>query len=112
LKYYGFSENSLATLNCQTPTIYPFPLLKDSRTLMKQASLPRLPVPSLESSISKYLKATKVILDKSEYDQAERVATDFIKPDGVGQKLQKLLVQKSKTTDNWVISSNHLKCRK
>ncbi len=94
-----------ATLNCQTPTMYPFPLLKDSRTLMKQASLPRFPVPSLESSISKYLTATKVILNKNEYEQAERVAVDFLKPDGVGQKLQKLLVQKSKTTENWVTFS-------
>jgi hypothetical protein len=72
---------------------------------MKQASLPRLPVPSLESSISKYLKATKVILSNSEYEQAERVAIDFSRPDGIGQKLQKLLVQKSKETNNWVTFS-------
>jgi hypothetical protein len=31
-----------------------------------------------------------------------KIATDFSKQGGTGEKLQQLLVERSKTTDNWV----------
>jgi hypothetical protein len=31
-----------------------------------------------------------------------KIASDFIKENGIGPKLQQLLIEKAKTTDNWV----------
>ena len=100
LKYYGYGDTSKLALT--NSLIYPFPVLKNSRTLSKQASLPRMPVPQLTSTINRYLDAVKPFLNDSEYEKTKKVATDFAKENGLGEKLQSLLVQKSKTTDNWV----------
>lgn len=62
----------------------------------------RLPVPSLESSIHRYLTAVKPLLKPDEFENTKKLAEDFLK-NGIGEKLQKLLVEKSKTTDNWVL---------
>lgn len=64
----------------------------------------RLPVPSLESSIHRYLTAVKPLLKPDEFENTKKLAEDFLK-NGIGEKLQKLLVEKSKTTDNWVLKS-------
>ena len=61
-------------------------------------------MPSLESSIQRYLVAVKPHLDNEEFENTQKLALDFIKKDGIGEKLQKLLVEKSKKTDNWVKS--------
>lgn len=60
LKYYGSSFS------------YPI-ILKNTRTLSHQTSLPRLPVPQLQSTIGKYLTAVKPLLDKNEYDATQKV---------------------------------------
>ena len=109
MKYYGFSDlnaysnNMLLTSTvANNSLIYPMPLLKNSRTLTKQASLPRLPVPALDASIQRYLNAVKPLVDDDEFESTRKIATDFVKTNGIGERLQKLLVEKSKTTDNWV----------
>lgn len=96
LKYYGYGEIE------NSPLFYPMPILKNSRTLMRQASLPRMPVPQLNSSLSKYLNAVKPFLNEVEYENTRKVASDFVKQDGIGEHLQRLLVERSKTTENWL----------
>jgi hypothetical protein len=80
MKYYGFSDlnayynNLLLTSTVvNNSLIYPMPLLKNSRTLMKQASLPRLPVPALNSSIQKYLQAIKPLVNENEFENTKKV---------------------------------------
>lgn len=101
-KYYGYTDSALTRVAEQNMQIYPMPILKNSRTLSKQSSLPRLPVPSLESSIQRYLVAVKPHLNNEEFENTKKLALDFIKKDGPGEKLQRLLVEKSKSTDNWL----------
>jgi hypothetical protein len=104
-KYYGITTTPTITTAGVLETnslIYPMPIIKNSRTLMKQASLPRMPVPQLNSSMSKYLTAVKPFLTEAEYERTRTIASDFVRQDGIGEKLQKLLVEKSKTTDNWL----------
>lgn len=116
MKYYGISDlnvyyNNLL-LNAATsgtiggmnmpPVIYPMPVIKHSRTLMKQASLPRMPVPALRSSLHKFLNAVKPLVSESELEATRVLANEFVKENGLGEKLQRLLVEKSKTTDNWL----------
>lgn len=60
LKYYGSSLT------------YPI-VLKHTKTLVHQTSLPRLPVPQLKSTIGKYLTAVKPLLDQEEFDATQKV---------------------------------------
>jgi hypothetical protein len=59
-------------------------------------------VPPLSNSIEKYLKAVKPLLTKNEYENTEKIAFDFSKDNGLGQKLQTLLIQRSKEKENWL----------
>ncbi|KAM6961423.1 carnitine O-palmitoyltransferase 1, muscle isoform [Aplochiton taeniatus] len=65
-----------------------------------QASLPRLPVPSLDDTIRRYLESVHPLLDKEEYKQMESLANDFKK--NQAPRLQKFLVLKSWWASNYV----------
>lgn len=61
-----------------------------------------MPVPKLSNSIDKFLKAVKPLIDEKDFENTKQIAGDFAKKGGVGEKLQKLLEDRAKTTDNWV----------
>ncbi|XP_062318286.1 carnitine O-palmitoyltransferase 1, muscle isoform isoform X2 [Osmerus eperlanus] len=65
-----------------------------------QASLPRLPVPSVDDTISRYLESVRPLLDDEQYNQMEILANDFKKDQA--PKLQKYLVLKSWWATNYV----------
>ncbi|GAM40303.1 carnitine acetyl-CoA transferase [Talaromyces pinophilus] len=57
-----------------------------------EESLPKLPVPSLEETAAKYLKSVQPLLTSSELASTTKAVQDFIRPDGVGHKLQEKLI--------------------
>lgn len=61
-----------------------------------------MPVPKLESSMSKFLTAVKPLLNEDEFETTKNSASEFIKEGGVGEKLQKLLEERATTRKNWV----------
>ncbi|XP_031420516.1 carnitine O-palmitoyltransferase 1, muscle isoform [Clupea harengus] len=65
-----------------------------------QASLPRLPVPSVDETISRYLESVRPLLDDEQYKQMETVASEFKK--GPAPKLQRYLKLKSWWATNYV----------
>ena len=70
---------------------------------MRQTSLPaRMPVPQLNASMGKFLTAVRPLLDDTQFEETKKAASDFAKDGGVGQRLQDLLVERYKTTENWV----------
>ncbi len=70
---------------------------------MQQTSLPsRMPVPSLNVSILKFLTAVKPLLNEKEFEETEKAASEFVKVGGTGEKLQKLLIERYNNTENWV----------
>ncbi|XP_051512130.1 carnitine O-palmitoyltransferase 1, liver isoform-like [Myxocyprinus asiaticus] len=77
-------------------------LLSGRRPLLYsfQASLPRLPVPSIDDTISRYLESVRPLLDDEQYKQMETVANDFKKDPA--PKFQKYLVLKSWWATNYV----------
>ncbi len=85
--------------NTNISDVCPIPVLRYSKTLSKQASLPRLPVPLLDSTLNKYLNAIKHLLTESEYENTAKIVENFRKN---GEHLQRLLIERSKTTENWV----------
>lgn len=69
-----------------------------------QDSLPRLPVPSLEETAKRYLKSLQPLLSTSEFATSKAAVEEFVKPGGVGSKLQEKLVAKREdpATRNWI----------
>nr|AFO11021.1 muscle carnitine palmitoyltransferase 1 [Tachysurus fulvidraco] len=65
-----------------------------------QGSLPRLPVPSIDDTINRYLESVRPLLDDDRYKQMEIVANEFKKDQA--PKLQKYLKLKSWWANNYV----------
>lgn len=57
-----------------------------------QESLPKLPVPSLEETAARYVKTLRPLLSDAEFSASRAAVDDFIKPDGIGAKLQERLI--------------------
>ena len=80
-------------------------LYKPFSMLAKQESLPPLPVPPLQQTMDKYLKAIKPLVDEEDFEYTEDLVKNFSKPKGDGEVLQNLLLEKMKTEKNWVSTS-------
>jgi len=69
-----------------------------------EESLPKLPVPTLEETAARYLKSVHPILSDSELSSTTKAVQDFIKPGGVGSKLQEKLIARREDPKhkNWI----------
>ncbi|CAJ2512345.1 Uu.00g053600.m01.CDS01 [Anthostomella pinea] len=69
-----------------------------------EESLPRLPVPTLQETAARYVKSLHPLLSPVEYASSKKAVEDFVKPGGVGEKLQKKLLAKREdpNTKNWI----------
>ncbi|XP_054639070.1 peroxisomal carnitine O-octanoyltransferase [Dunckerocampus dactyliophorus] len=70
------------------------------RTFQYQSSLPPLPVPSLEGSLSKYLDAVRPFASEAEFKSTVDIVQKF--QDGIGKELHQKLLQRAKTRRNWL----------
>lgn len=46
------------------------------------------------------------IVSEDAYKRTEMIVNEFVKPGGIGEQLQKILLQTAETKDNWVIIYN------
>ncbi|KAK1755962.1 acyltransferase ChoActase/COT/CPT [Echria macrotheca] len=69
-----------------------------------QDSLPRLPVPTLEETASRYLKTLRPLLSDSELQASTKAVEEFIAPNGPGRKLQEKLIARREDPKhkNWL----------
>jgi carnitine O-acetyltransferase len=67
-----------------------------------QKPLPKLPLPNLQSTFAKYLRCITPIVTDDKYKKTEALVKDFIRPDGLGEKLQNILTEINEKRDNWV----------
>jgi hypothetical protein len=67
--------------------------------------LPKLPVPSLEQTLERYLATVKPIVSEAQYDRTRAMLKAFGSSNGPGPRLQEKLLQLREETDNWVSSS-------
>jgi carnitine O-acetyltransferase len=69
-----------------------------------QDSLPKLPVPPLEETAARYLKSLHPLLSTSEFESSKKAVEEFIKPGGVGSKLQEKLIARREDPKhkNWI----------
>lgn len=73
-------------------------------TLRFQESLPRLPVPSLEETATRYVKSLRALYPAEDVAKSKAAVDDFIRPGGVGERLQaKLLARREDpNVKNWL----------
>ncbi|XP_042207020.1 carnitine O-acetyltransferase-like isoform X2 [Homarus americanus] len=67
-----------------------------------KVTLPPLPVPPLEDTLNRYLKTVKPLVTDEEFQLTEQIVKKFVAPEGIGSKLQKKLLERAKSTDNWL----------
>ncbi|KAJ1501915.1 Carnitine O-acetyltransferase mitochondrial [Coelomomyces lativittatus] len=67
---------------------------RKGKTFMYQRELPFLPIPSLEETLTKYLKSSIPLLSPAELEKTTATVKEFGKNGGVGQRLQELLLQR------------------
>ncbi|PVU96848.1 hypothetical protein BB561_000907 [Smittium simulii] len=60
----------------------------------KQPEVPKLPVPTLEETLPKYLKTLKPLLSQQEYESSKNIVSEF-QASEIGQKLQTRLSQRA-----------------
>ncbi|XP_039286947.1 carnitine O-palmitoyltransferase 1, liver isoform isoform X4 [Nilaparvata lugens] len=65
-----------------------------------QGSLPRLPLPTVEDTMSRYLRSVRPLLDDVQYARMERLVQEF--QNGIAVKLQRYLKLKSWWSTNYV----------
>ena len=69
-----------------------------------EESLPRLPVPTLEETSARYLKSLHPLLSKPEFENSTKFVQEFVKPGGIGSKLQEKLLARREDPKhkNWI----------
>ncbi|KAF9273022.1 hypothetical protein BGZ68_001905, partial [Mortierella alpina] len=72
-------------------------------TLSLQHTLQKLPVPTLEETLSKYIRSIEPLATSEELQRSKVLAKDFLKPGGLGQTLQQRLLDVDRAApDNWL----------
>ena len=93
----------MATGSKQLPALISYhPQGPKGDMLKYQSSLPKLPVPPLQQSLQKYLKAVQPLLNNEEFKKTCRIVEEFGMENGIGEELQKALKDRAKSHDNWV----------
>nr|CAB3230596.1 carnitine O-palmitoyltransferase 1, muscle isoform-like [Phallusia mammillata] len=72
----------------------------DPKLYSYQASLPRLPVPPLKDTVSRYLRSVRPLLNDTEYDAMTKLSEEFLGT--IASRLQRYLVFKSWWASNYV----------
>jgi len=69
--------------------------------LRYQASLPKLPVPSLESTCAKYLESVQPLVTPTEYSKTQTAVSDFLSSP-LAAELQKRLKDRAAGSTSWL----------
>jgi len=71
-----------------------------NKTFENEENLPNLPVPHLRNTLDTYLDSVRAVVTEEEYKTTETTVRNF--ENGVGDKLQKMLIKRSENYKNWV----------
>ncbi|KAI3364796.1 hypothetical protein L3Q82_000990 [Scortum barcoo] len=68
---------------------------------MRQA-LPKVPVPPLKQTLDTYLKCVQHVVKQEQFQKTKAIVEKFGAPGGVGEVLQRKLLERRDKTTNWV----------
>ena len=80
--------------------LFVIPEKESTRTFEHDESLPRLPVPSLQHTLERYLDSVKPFVTDEEMAQTTKIVSEF--EQGVGKNLHAKLLRRAKREKNWV----------
>ncbi|CAI8009594.1 Carnitine O-acetyltransferase, mitochondrial, partial [Geodia barretti] len=63
--------------------------------------LTKLPVPSLQQTLDKYIASVEPLLTEEELSETKRRVEEFGRPGGIGETLQQKLLERAATRDSW-----------
>nr|XP_009861511.1 carnitine O-acetyltransferase-like [Ciona intestinalis] len=95
-------RHSLVSLHGQLVPKHGVLSVPSSRFYSHQESLPNLPVPTLQQTLDKYLKTVTPLVNESEFNHTQKLVQEFGKANGIGEKLQELLLQHADKKENWL----------
>ncbi|KAI0318910.1 Choline/Carnitine o-acyltransferase-domain-containing protein [Amylostereum chailletii] len=81
-----------------TPSLHPDP--ESTTTWAYQSKLPRLPIPPLEDTCGRYLRALEGLQDPKEHAKTKKAVDDFL--NGEGPVIQAKLVEWAKKRDSYI----------
>ena len=67
-----------------------------------QKPLPKVPVPELKETLNKYLQCIKPTVSDEQYACTQKFVDEFGKTGGLGEYLQRKLIEYAESRDNWV----------
>lgn len=73
-----------------------------SRFYSHQESLPNLPVPPLQQTLDKYLKAVQPLINDDEFNTTKSLVKTFGEKGGYGEHLHQKLLDHAKRKENWL----------
>jgi carnitine O-acetyltransferase len=103
IKVFGMAPSNARSNSSALPAGYKEDSSKGPM-LRFEESLPKLPVPTLEETAKRYLKSVHPLLSSSEFQSTTKAVEEFVKPGGVGSKLQEKLVARREDPKhkNWI----------
>ncbi|XP_051523331.1 choline O-acetyltransferase-like [Myxocyprinus asiaticus] len=79
------------------------PVLKrDTHKDRDSQILPKVPVPDLQHTLDMYLRSVKHLVSETQFRKTRAIVETFGKHGGLGEKLQKQLLERRDKTENWV----------
>lgn len=66
--------------------------------------LPKLPVPALQQTLDMYLKCMRHLIPEEQFRKTKAITEKFGAPGGLGERLQRKLLQRREAKANWVNS--------
>lgn len=101
----SYSDSAREPLSSQKPK------LKPGITFAAEDSLPKLPIPELESSCKKYLEALKPLQTAREHAETKAAVDEFLKSDGpeLQEKLKKYATGKTSYIEQFCKFFHYLK---
>lgn len=64
--------------------------------------LPKLPVPALHQTLAMYLKCMRHLIPEEQFRRTKAITEKFGEPGGLGERLQRKLLQRREDKANWV----------
>lgn len=80
----------------------PGKVLSASYSSTNPQNLPRLPVPKLSETLSKFLESAEPHLTPERFENTQNIVREFGRLGGTGERLQQLLEKRAETTENWL----------
>lgn len=74
-----------------------------AQTFAYQSKLPKLPVPSLEDTCKRYLRALEGLQTPHEHEETKRCVQEFLEDPAQGPRIQEKLVEWARNRDRWAV---------